>query len=175
MLFPLKQDVLRIRDDPFFGIPRVVLMGTSPENLIVKADYSLTEHAAMSLLSAAMDKASDLGFKASIAVVNRAGSLMGFIRMSGSFLVSAELSQCKARCAAGLGVETAKLEEILMHEKPRVREGLLANDGFTLIGGGIPLTWTDCLVGGIGVSGGSEVQDIECAQAAVNCLLAGKT
>lgn len=149
-------------------------MGTSPENLIVEADYSLTEHAAMSLLRAAMDKASDLGFKASIAVVDRAGSLMGFIRMSGSFLVSADLSQCKARCAAGMGVETAKLEEILIHEETRVREGLLANDGFTLIGGGIPLTWKDYLIGGIGVSGGSEAQDIECAQAAIKSLMNDK-
>lgn len=85
-------------------------MGTSPENLIVEADYSLTEHAAMSLLRAAMDKASDLGFKASIAVVDRAGSLMGFIRMSGSFLVSADLSQCKARCAAGMGWKPRSLK-----------------------------------------------------------------
>ncbi|MBL3556348.1 MULTISPECIES: GlcG/HbpS family heme-binding protein [Marinobacter] len=146
-------------------------MVTRPEHAILEKDFSLTDYAVMRLMSAAMDKAKELGFKASVSVVDRSGTMLGFVKMSSSFIVSTDLSARKARCAAGMGVETIKLEEMLSQEQPRVREGLLANDSFTLIGGGIPLVWENRVVGGIGVSGGSEAQDIECAQAAVRSLL----
>ena len=39
-----------------------------------------------------------------------------------------------------------------------------------MIGGGVPLYWDGVLVGGVGVSGGSEDEDIECAQAAAQVV-----
>ncbi len=40
----------------------------------------------------------------------------------------------------------------------------------TLIGGGVPITVDNAVVGAIGVSGGTVDQDVECAHAALRAL-----
>ena len=47
---------------------------------------------------------------------------------------------------------------------------LLKATNVTLLGGGLPLMIGDELVGGLGCSGGSVEQDIQCAQAGVAAL-----
>lgn len=141
-------------------------MNASALKELVQRSFALTETATLSLLNVAVDKADELGIKATVAVVDQSGLLLAFVRMTGSFLVSSELSQKKACTAAGMGVESVKLESMLKTAEPRVLEGLVKVGEFTMIGGGVPLFWSGVLVGGVGVSGGSEKQDIECAQAA---------
>lgn len=46
------------------------------------------------------------------------------------------------------------------------------NGGLVVFGGGLPLYSNGFLIGAIGVSGGSVPQDIEVAQAGVDCLTA---
>ncbi|MEX2473825.1 heme-binding protein [Marinobacter sp.] len=135
-------------------------------NASVQPGFTLTETAAMKLLQAGIKKAEELEIKAAVAVVDQSGRLLAFIRMTGSFLVSSELAQKKACTSAGMGVASVQLESMLDSAEPRVLSGLSNCDGFTVIGGGVPLYWDEVLVGGIGVSGGSEDQDIQCAQAA---------
>ncbi|MBD3654941.1 heme-binding protein [Marinobacter sp.] len=142
-------------------------MAPNPAKPLVQAHLTLTESAILGLLQAAVSGAESLGFAATVAVTDTSGLLLGFLRMPGSFLVSSEMSKRKARCAAGLGIDAAETEEVLSHEDPRVRCGLLSSHNFTLIRGGLPLYWGDVLIGGIGVSGGSESQDLACAKAAV--------
>ncbi|MEH6686486.1 MAG: heme-binding protein [Halopseudomonas sabulinigri] len=132
----------------------------------VQPSFTLTESATLSLLNVAVDKADELGIKATVAVVDQSGRLLAFVRMAGSFLISSELAQKKAFTAAGMGVESVKLESILKTAEPRVLEGLTQAGEFTVIGGGVPVFWGGVLIGGVGVSGGSEEQDIKCAQAA---------
>lgn len=125
----------------------------------------ISHRGAMTAIQGALGKAEALNVRINVAVVDSGGNLVGFARMPGSFLVSIDMSQRKARSAAGLGIAPDVAEQILQQEAPRVREGLLGCDGFSLIGGGLPLILNGALVGGIGVSGGSEAQDIQCAQA----------
>jgi len=40
-----------------------------------------------------------------------------------------------------------------------------------IIGGGLPITFDGQVIGGIGVSSGSPAQDLECAQAGVDCFI----
>ncbi|KPQ26896.1 MAG: hypothetical protein HLUCCX14_16840 [Marinobacter excellens HL-55] len=136
----------------------------------VQPGFTLTETAALQLLQSAVEKASELGIKATVAVVDPSGRLLAFVRMAGSFLVSSELAEKKACTAAGMGVDSAELESMLGSAKPRVLDGLVKARDFTVIGGGVPLYWNEMLVGGIGVSGGSEDEDIECAQAAARLI-----
>lgn len=125
----------------------------------------ITHRGAMNAVEGALSKAEELKVRINVAVVDSGGNLAGFARMPGSFLVSIGMCQQKARSAAGLGIAPDLAEQILQQEAPRVREGLLGCDGFSLIGGGLPLFADGALIGGIGVSGGSEAQDIQCAQA----------
>ena len=145
-------------------------MTTGDDNALVQPAFTLTETAALALLQAAVEKAREVGIKATVAVVDQSGRQLAFLRMAGSFLVSSELAHKKACTAAGMGVESVELGAMLKPAEPRVLEGLIKARDFTVIGGGVPLQWQDTVVGGIGVSGGSEEQDIECAQAAAQIL-----
>lgn len=145
-------------------------MSNNDAKPFIQSSFALTETATLKLLQAAVEKADKLGMKATVAVVDQSGRLLAFVRMAGSFLVSSELAQKKACTAAGMGVESAELESMLKSAQPRVLEGLTKAGEFTVIGGGVPLYWNQVLVGGIGVSGGSEEQDIECAKAAAQSI-----
>jgi len=137
---------------------------------LVQLGYMLTEAASLRLLEVAVGKAEELGIKATVAVVDPSGRLIAFVKMAGSFLVASGLARKKAITAAGMGMDTVKLEALLGAERSRVLEGLTKSEHFTVIGGGVPLVRDDHVVGGIGVSGGSEDQDIECAQAAAQIV-----
>lgn len=69
-----------------------------------------------------------------------------------------------------MGLNTVDLDNVLASAPARVLEGLTKAGDFTVIGGGVPLYWKGVLVGGIGVSGGSEDEDIECALSAAGVL-----
>lgn len=145
-------------------------MDNNQQFTLVQPSFSLTEQASLSLLQAAVNKASGLGIKATVSIVDRSGRQLAFIKMAGSFLVSSELAQKKAITAAGMGVDSVDLENMLASAPARVLEGLTKAGDFTVIGGGVPLYWEGVLVGGIGVSGGSEDEDIECARFAAQVL-----
>lgn len=145
-------------------------MDNNQQFTLVQPSFSLTEQASLSLLQAAVNKASGLGIKATVSIVDTSGRQLAFIKMAGSFLVSSELAQKKAITAAGMGVDSVDLENMLASAPARVLEGLTKAGDFTVIGGGVPLYWEGVLVGGIGVSGGSEDEDIECARFAAQVL-----
>lgn len=122
------------------------------------------------LLAAALAQADAFGIRICVAVVEPSGTLAGFVRMPGAFGVSTRLAQDKACTAASIGLPLDRLAQVLEAEAPRVREGLCAQPGFTLVQGGLPVWRRGLLVGAIGVSGGSEQQDLACAQAALDAL-----
>ena len=53
---------------------------------------------------------------------------------------------------------------------PRLWDSLVARPRFCALGGGFPIRVDDALVGGIGVSGGTEDEDIRCASAGLAAL-----
>lgn len=154
----------------FFVVPRGTAMNQTIQNSFVQPHLKLTETAVIDLLNAAIAQADQLGFQAAVSVYDSSGLLLGFLRMPGAFLVSSELSQRKALCAAGLGIDAETVEMVLSEEAARVREGLLRSADFTLIRGGLPLYWEGSLVGGIGVSGGTESQDLDCVTGAIESV-----
>lgn len=127
--------------------------------------------AALRAIQAALVKAESLGIKVCVAVVDSSGTLAGFARMPGAFLISGDIAIKKAHAAASIGVPADLVEQALSQEAPRVREGIVQT-GFMMIHGGLPLRSGEALIGAIGVSGGSEAQDVECAQAGVAALQA---
>lgn len=130
----------------------------------------LSHPGALMVIEAAAREAKVLSAAMSIAVVDSSAALIGFLKMDGAFLVSSELSQKKARCAASLGFDPQTGDEVLKDEHPRVREGLLLHPDYIEIRGGLPIIEQGELIGAIGVSGGSEEQDLACAQAGVVAL-----
>lgn len=137
----------------------------------VAVTHSVIHHdAALRVVQAALAKAESLGISVCVAVLDRSGRLAGFARMPNAFLISGDMATKKAYAAAAVGIPPEVVEEVLGNEAPRVREGIVLS-GFTLVRGGLPLRAGEDLVGAVGVSGGSESQDVECAQAGVAALL----
>lgn len=125
--------------------------------------------AAIAVISAALAHAESLGISVCVAVMDSSGTLAGFARMPGAFLISGDVAMNKARSVAAVGLAAQNVEEALAQEAPRVREGI-AQTGFSFIRGGLPLREGEDLIGALGVSGGSEEQDVACAEAGLTAL-----
>lgn len=121
--------------------------------------------AASRAVQAAAARAAELGIRVNVAVVDAGGNLAAFVRMPGAFLHSIDIAIDKAYTAAGFGLPTSAWHEALQGHSPAVREGIPRRPRFVGFGGGLPLFEAEARIGGIGVSGGSELEDELCAAA----------
>jgi len=111
---------------------------------------------AQAAIAAAVAEAQKQSWKMNIAVVDSGGHLVAFQRMDGAMLASIQIAEHKARAAATFRRPTKVFEDgiNLMH-----LNYLLAFDGVIASRGGIPLIDKGSIIGGIGVSGGTDSQD----------------
>jgi uncharacterized protein GlcG (DUF336 family) len=126
--------------------------------------WQITTEAALRAVEGAVQHAIQLGIKINVAVCDASGTPMAFLRMNGAPLHSISISEDKAYTAASFGLPTSQWVQILSSHSEGVRLGLPARSRFVQFGGGLPINVNGTLVGGIGVSGGSEQQDEECAR-----------
>ena len=130
----------------------------------------LTLAGARAILAGAEAKAREMNVPQNIAVVDEGGHLLAFARMDGAKLSSVEVALTKARAAALQRAATGPSPA----GEPSVMLSLglpLATDGkLTCIRGGLPIFVDGQCVGGIGVSAGTEQEDVLVAQAGVYIL-----
>ena len=126
--------------------------------------------AAAAAVAAAARSAEDAGIRVNIAVIDAGGNLAAFLRMPGAFLHSIDIAIDKAYTAAGFGLPTAAWTEVLAADSPAVRSGIPMRPRMVCFGGGLPLRHEGKLIGGIGVSGGSEIEDEACARAGLAAI-----
>jgi uncharacterized protein GlcG (DUF336 family) len=131
----------------------------------------LTLEGAQLVLVAAQARAVEIKVPMDIAVVDDGAHLLAFARMDGAKLSSVEIAIRKAQGAAIRRLPTAPArtgEEVNVV----LSMGLaLATQGRQIpVRGGIPLLVDGVCVGAIGVSNGSEDQDVDVAQAGVRAL-----
>ena len=88
----------------------------------------------------------------SVAVVDEVGTLVAFRRMAGAPRFSADFSVAKARTAATFSVETSALEA-LYADRPVFAQSFVAQGGYFLGRGGVPVLGADGVVAAVGVSG----------------------
>jgi uncharacterized protein GlcG (DUF336 family) len=122
------------------------------------------------VISAAEEKAREIGQPMNVAVVDAGGNLVSHIRMDGAWLGSIDISINKAFTARAFDVSTAELSE---NSQPGQQFfGIhVSNHGRVMIfAGGIPLRRDGSIVGAIGVSGGSGTQDDAVARAGASAL-----
>ncbi len=126
--------------------------------------------AAAAAVAAAAHWADEAGIKVNIAVVDAGGNLAAFLRMPGAFLHSIEIAIDKAYTAAGFGLPTSAWTEALATHSPAVRSGIPMRPRMVCFGGGLPMRHEGGVIGGIGVSGGSEFEDESCARAGLSAV-----
>ena len=130
--------------------------------------------AAHAAVGAAVQAAQDMGACVNVAVVEASGLLAAFLRMPGAPLHSVDIAIDKAYTAVSFGVPTHQWAETLQSHSAAVREGIVLRPRFVAFGGGLPIVEAGQRIGAIGVSGGSEEQDQQIAQAGLTALgLAG--
>lgn len=112
-------------------------------------------------------RATDLGLRISLAVVDAHGNLVLFHRMDGATLVSVDIAPRKAYTAVALGRPTAELTDDVLPGGPTFGLNAVNGGRYVSFGGGIPFLVDGELAGAIGVSGASSAEDIEIGQGAL--------
>lgn len=130
---------------------------------------AITVDGAMSVVHAAMAKATEIGVPTVVVVVDAAGMTKAMARMDGTPLSSPDLATDKAFTAASFHAPTDQFGTAVSAD-PVTMASLLKVPGVTLLGGGVPLMAGDVLVGAVGCSGGTAEQDLECANAGAAAL-----
>ena len=127
----------------------------------------ITLEEAQQIISAAGQKAQEIGQPMNVAVVDDGTNLKAFARQENAWLGSINIAMNKAYTAAAFMMPTQDLVD--MTQPGQALYGLEAtnNGRIVIFAGGIPLTRDGEVVGAVGVSGGTVDQDQEVAEAGV--------
>ena len=125
---------------------------------------TISLEAAQALLAEARRACAARGFDATVAIVDAGGHLRAFERADSAPFLTVDVAIDKAWTAASFGMATQQWNQYMA--EPAVAP--LANHPRLMpVGGGIAILHEGRLIGGIGISGGTSVQDHEAAQEAL--------
>jgi uncharacterized protein GlcG (DUF336 family) len=130
----------------------------------------ITLEEAQRILSAAEDKARQMGQPMNIAVMDAGRNLVAFHRMDGAWVASTDIAIDKAFTSAGRGLTTRKIGEMAQPGQPLFGINTTNGGRIVIFAGGVPLTRDGEVIGAIGVSGGTVDEDEEVAEAGVAAL-----
>lgn len=119
------------------------------ENFLIKPSYELTLVATQQIIQKGIELALEKKINLSIAVTDKSGILINFIRMDGAALVTIDVAIKKAKSAAYLNSPSKLFEDF-------INEGLtsmLSTPNILPLQGGMPIYYKDNLIGAIGISG----------------------
>ena len=91
--------------------------------------------------------------------------------MDGGKVTSAIIAIDKAYTAAGAKKPTHEYGEVSQPGKPAYGINSAINGRLMVVGGGLPVIVEGDVVGGIGISSGTPMQDLECAEAGIEAFL----
>ncbi|MBQ4146087.1 MAG: heme-binding protein [Clostridia bacterium] len=130
----------------------------------------MTLEIARELIRGVEEEAKKIGVNAVVAVSNSGARPVAIECMDDSYIASYDVALKKAYTVVALKMSTSTLKELCQPGKPLY--GIEnTNDGqIVIFGGGEPLVVDGCLIGGLGVSGGSEEQDSYLAEYGKNYL-----
>jgi uncharacterized protein GlcG (DUF336 family) len=131
----------------------------------------LSLHDANQLIARAQAKATELGIRVAVAIVDEGGLLTALSRMDGASGLTPQIAEAKAVGAAMLNRDGAALAE-LAKDRPGffsvadrlVRVPIVPGLGSVLI------KRDGKVLGAVGVSGGRPEQDLECAEAGLSSI-----
>jgi len=130
---------------------------------------TLTLEQADSWIRKACAKATQLGVKVSVVVVDAGGNPVALARMDGANIISPDIARGKAYTAIAFKSHSKEMAE-RMKDRPAAGLGLTQASGnrIVLLPGGVLAKKGEEIVGAIGVSGATSDQDHECGLEAVS-------
>src|ERR687889_594162 len=122
---------------------------------------------ALKIISAAEQKAQEMGLAMNIAVMDAGRNLVAFHRMDGAWVASIDIAIDKAFTSAGRGLTTREIGEIAQPGQPLFGINTTNGGRIVIFAGGIPPMRDGEVVGAVGVSGGTPDEDHDVAEAGV--------
>jgi uncharacterized protein GlcG (DUF336 family) len=119
------------------------------------------------LVDGAVEKSNAMGIPMCIAVCDESGHLIAFDRMDGGKISSISIAIDKAFTGAVARNGTHVYNQLCQPGQPTFGIHVTNGGHFSIIGGGLPVWVGGAIVGGIGISSGTAVQDLEVAEAAI--------
>ena len=120
----------------------------------------ITLDKALALTEKVKAKANEMGLKVVIAVADAAAIPVAVQCMDGAYIASYDIAFNKAYTVTSLKMPTTKLSELAVPGGPLYGIQFTNQGKIVIFGGGVPLyDENGALVGGLGVSGGSESED----------------
>ncbi len=119
----------------------------------------ITLDIARKLIHKVQQKAEEIGVKAVVAVANDGGNIVAVECMDDSYIASYDIAVNKAFTCAALKMPTTTLKKLAQPGQDLYGIQFTNNGRIVIFGGGVPLCFGDEVIGGLGVSGGSEEQD----------------
>jgi uncharacterized protein GlcG (DUF336 family) len=151
-----------IRRSLFIAVLALVPPVAGAQGLVTQKALSLG--LARAIAEAALTECKSKGFATSVAVVDRAGQVLVLLRDENASAQTAEMSRRKAYTARMFRTSTMEFQKRTadpLYAAQRDVADILA------LGGGVPIQIGDDVIGGVGSSGSSQVQDDACARAGV--------
>lgn len=127
---------------------------------------SISASLALKACEFAVEKAKSLDISINVSVVDNKGLELAFLRMDNAFIHSIQIAKDKAYTSVSFGFPSGQWSEIFKNA-PHLEQGFSNRDRLIPFGGGLPIFFEDEKIGGIGISGGSEEEDIVCAKYAI--------
>ena len=125
---------------------------------------------AKSLASKIEAKAKEIGVNAVVAISNTGARPVLIECMDDSYIASYDVALNKAYTVVSLKMTTSQLKELSQPGGPLYGIQFTNNGQIVIFGGGEPLKYNGRIIGGLGVSGGSEEQDTYLASYGASCL-----
>ncbi len=126
---------------------------------------SLTHAGTLAMLTAAANKAEEIGQPQCIVIVDASGEMLGELRMSGAKFLSRKSAFAKAQTAAATRGPSANVPDHMKGPLASATGGKV-----TGLPGGLPIFVDGFLLGGIGIGSGTGEQDVEVALAALQAI-----
>ena len=124
-----------------------------------QATESITLQQAKRLISRVEQRAAQMGVNAVVAVTNAAARPVAIECMDNSFIASYDVALNKAYTVVALKMSTIKLKSMTNPGDSLYGIQFTNNGQIVIFGGGDPLEYNGTIIGGLGVSGGTEEQD----------------
>lgn len=135
------------------------------EQVIGQLNDGMTLDLANALIEKVKEKAREMGVNAVIAVSNAAAQPVSVQSMNGAYIASYDIAVNKAYTVVALKMPTTTLKELAAPGGSLYGIQFTNQGKIVIFGGGVPLyDEFGRIVGGLGVSGGSEVQDTDLAE-----------
>lgn len=138
---------------------------------MVLARPTISDELATELVTVAAAKSTERGGTFTIAIVDSSGILQAFRRQDGCALVAIQVAQDKAYTAVLKGIPTHEWYENIKDVPAQLHGVPPAIERLTIFGGGYPILVDGDLVGGIGISGGHYLEDMQLAEDTLAAVL----